>query len=78
MHVLRSETNDSIVRKSLNIFTFSLLLEHFQIAPVAAASSFLFSLIVRYLTNGSKPPYLRIKSRVSLSSAHYFENKSKN
>jgi len=64
-------TSDSIVFNSWNIFTFSLLFEHFQIAPVAAANSGLFSLFISSLTRGSKPPYFRIKSLVSFSSAHY-------
>lgn len=63
-------TKDSIVFSSWNLFTFSLVIEHFHMAPVAAASKCLFSLLLSSLTRGSRPPNFRIKSLVSLSSAH--------
>ena len=52
------------------LVTFSRLMEHFQIAPVAAASNSLFSTLNERDTKGSRPPYFRTRSRVSLSSAH--------
>ena len=64
-------TRDSIAFKSWKRFTFCLLMAHFQIAPVAAASTGLLSRLLRRPISGSSPPYIRIKSRVSLSSAHF-------
>lgn len=49
-------------------------MEHFQIAPVAAARSCLLSALASSETSGCKPLYLRTRSRVCLSSAHYKEN----
>ena len=40
-------------------------------APVAAASNSLFSTLNDRDTRGSSPPYLRTRSRVSSSSAHW-------
>ena len=51
--------------------TFSGLIEHFQMAPVAAASNSLFSDLANNDTSGSRPPNSRTRSRVSLSSAHW-------
>ena len=53
-----------------HLVTFSRLIEHFQMAPVAAASNSLFSTLNDKDTRGSRPPYFRTSSRVSLSSAH--------
>ena len=53
------------------LVTFSRLIEHFQMAPVAAASNSLFSTLNDRDTRGSSPPYLRTRSRVSSSSAHW-------
>ena len=51
--------------------TFSGVIEHFQIAPVAAARRSLLSTAWSSETNGSRPPNWRTRSRVLLSSAHY-------
>ena len=40
-------------------------------APVAAASNSLFSILNDRDTRGSRPPYFRTRSRVSSSSAHW-------
>ena len=53
------------------LVTFSRLIEHFQMAPVAAASNSLFSILNDRDTRGSRPPYFRTRSRVSSSSAHW-------
>jgi len=54
--------------------TFSGLMAHFQIAPVAAASSSLLSEFGRRATRGSRPPYNLTRSLVALSSAHCVTN----
>ncbi len=50
--------------------TFSVLMEHFQMAPVAAARSCLLSALLSREISGFRPLYLRTRSRVCLSSAH--------
>ena len=64
-------TNISIHFSCWNRSTFSGLMAHFQMAPVAAANNSLLSVFCRSDTIGSSPPYCRTKSRVSFSSAHY-------
>lgn len=54
-----------------HLVTFSRLIEHFHMAPVAAASNSLFSTLNDKDTRGSRPPNFRTSSRVSLSSAHW-------
>lgn len=51
-------------------------IEHFQIAPVAAASKGLLSFLSRRSCNGRRPIFFRTRSRISLSSAHYYEKKN--
>jgi hypothetical protein len=57
--------------KVLYLATFSGVIEHFHIAPVAAARRSLFSTAWSRETKGSRPPNWRTRSRVLLSSAHY-------
>ena len=64
----RREATGSIF---LYLVTFSRLIEHFQMAPVAAANNSLFSTLNDNDTRGSRPPYFRTSSRVSSSSAHW-------
>lgn len=52
------------------VATFSALTEHFQTAPVAAASSCLLSVLLSRETSGSRPLYRDTSSRVCFSSAH--------
>ena len=60
-----------------HLVTFSRLIEHFHMAPVAAASNSLFSTLNDKDTRGSRPPNFRTSSRVSLSSAHWKQVKKK-
>jgi len=57
--------------------TFSPLIAHFQIAPVTADKSCLFSELPSRTDSGCRPPYCLTRSRVSLSSAHYLKKKVK-
>lgn len=50
--------------------TFSWLMEHIQIAPVAAARSCLLSALCSSETSGCRPSYMHTRSRVCSSSAH--------
>lgn len=52
------------------LVTFSLLIAHFQIAPVTAARSCLFSELLSKAARGFRPPCCLTRSRVSWSSAH--------
>ena len=63
-------TNPSMAFNSLKRLTFSGVMAHFQMAPVAAESNSLFSVFRSRFTNGSRPRYSRTKSRVSASTAH--------
>ena len=69
--LFNSPTNWSMAFSSWNLTTFSGLMAHFQMAPVAAANKSLFSLLPSNATRGSRPPYWRTRSRVSFSSAHW-------
>lgn len=51
--------------------TFSMLMEHFQMAPVVAASSCLLSACFSKVTSDCRPLFCRTRSRVCLSSAHW-------
>lgn len=68
--LLSNETRTSMVLSSWKRLTFSAQMAHFQMAPVAAASRSLLLALASSLTRGSRPPYLRTRSRVSFSSAH--------
>ena len=66
-----SATRCSMVLSCWKRWTFSGLMAHFQMAPVAAVNSSLLSVSQMSSSSGSSPPYLRIRSRVSFSSAHW-------
>ena len=75
--LLSRATNSSIHLSSWNRATFSGLMAHFQIAPVAAANSSLLSMLLSRPTKGSRPPFWRTISRVSFSSAHWKKKDSR-
>jgi hypothetical protein len=58
------------------LVTFSLLMEHFHMAPVTAANRSLLSVLFSRLARGLSPPCSLTRSRVSSSSAHYTKSKS--
>lgn len=59
------------------LITFSLLMEHFQIAPVTAANRSLLSVLLSRLARGLSPPCSLTRSRVSSSSAHCTKSQTK-
>lgn len=73
-HNFFEKLNKSFCRGSVvtctYLVTFSMLMEHFQMAPVVAASNCLFAAWLSNMTSGFSPPYCRTRSRVCLSSAH--------
>lgn len=66
--------NKKIVKLNSYFDTFSSLIAHFQIAPVTAAKSLLFSELPSRADSGCRPPCCLTRSRVSLSSAHCIKN----